>query len=258
MDSFIDLTQSGLWLPTPANASPSLIGMEGLTLAGCAANAHTPAFAATYDYKPRVRYLSSSSAAATVMTMHQATPFLFSQGHPATDQGISPLAGFSFRCVFGMADTAYSGSRRAFIGLAAGGTALTSVNPSTLTNLVGIGHNSGDTTWSIYCAGAVAQAATATPVSCAANSRRAHIYDLTIHCDFTVLTFGGSDTYSTMTVTFREITNGIGGGAATKTFFTSLNHFPRSDKALGFSAMRANVGATTQYGLDLFKMAYTV
>ena len=56
---------------------------------------------------------------------------------------VAGQGGFFFFCRFGT--TAWTAGDRLFVGLSTGTTAVVTVNPSTLTNLVGFGIDAGDT-----------------------------------------------------------------------------------------------------------------
>jgi hypothetical protein len=64
----------------------------------------------------------------------------------------------------GISDAANVATARSFIGLRTVTTAPTNVSPATLTNVIGIGHESGGAPWQVYVSGSTAQAAIPTGI----------------------------------------------------------------------------------------------
>ena len=147
----------GTWVP-PGNSTggPGVTGMVALTGLGTAAARNV----ATTNAMTLLKRLGRDSA---------ATAGSFS-GHYSTAQQIklgddSGLGGFLFTIIFGCSDAATVSGARQFVGMSNNIGAPTNVEPSTLTNSVGVGHGASDTNLQIYFAGTVTQ----TPIDLGAN-----------------------------------------------------------------------------------------
>ncbi|MEJ0072553.1 MAG: hypothetical protein WDN27_00430 [Candidatus Saccharibacteria bacterium] len=81
---------------------------------------------------------------------------------------------------FGISDAAAVTGARMFCGVSSSTSAPTNVEPSTLTNSIGIGHGAADTTMHIYCGGSSAQ----TPIDLGSNfpcsTRNTDMYELAL------------------------------------------------------------------------------
>lgn len=95
------------------------------------------------------------------------------------------FGGFLFDLLFGLETGTTIGSRRLFGGIRASVAAATDVNPSTLTNIIGLGHDSGDTNMQIIHNDA---SGTATKIDLGSNfpipsSDATSFYRLKLWCD---------------------------------------------------------------------------
>ena len=100
----------------------------------------------------KLGYVSAATAAAFAgfrFNNHQA----FSLG---TGTG---LGGFHYVQRFGIGDAAVVAGARMFVGMSATNAAPTNVEPSTLLNLIGVGHGAADTNMMLYISGTAAQPA---------------------------------------------------------------------------------------------------
>ena len=88
----------------------------------------------------------------------------FSAATVVTSDGAG-MGGFIADFSFGIEDASLVSGARTFCGLATSTSAPTNVAPSTLTNCIGIGHDAGDTNYSLYYGGSAAQ----TPIDLGAN-----------------------------------------------------------------------------------------
>ncbi len=230
---FFNPVRSMTWKPFPGLATvPSADGYPALTVAGGTATARVPAATNRFTRAPRLGYVSAATV-GSIMTWRHATPIL------VTPDG--SFGGFRHLYRFGISDPAAVATARMFIGMMTVGTALTNVSPATLTNCIGIGHNSGDTTFKMYYGGSAAQTPIDTGVSC--TTRSVHFNDLiittlpyetnTFHWHFRQYPDGGANAFGTIT------------GAATV--------IPQSGAILSpVNAMRTNNATALAVGLDLF------
>jgi len=94
--------------------------------------------------------------------------------------GNGSLGGFHATWVAGCSDAATVSGARQFWGMRTVISAPTNVEPSTLTNVIGMGHGAADTNMMLYCAGSAAQ----TPINLGANfpinTLSADMYRLTV------------------------------------------------------------------------------
>jgi len=110
----------------------------------------------TFTRVRRIGYVSAATAGSSAGWYSTfATWFL------GTGSAYGFLASFTFGC----ADAAAVSGARQFVGMSASTVAPTNVEPSTLTNVIGIGHGASDTNLKLYCSGTAAQ----TPIDLGAN-----------------------------------------------------------------------------------------
>ena len=89
------------------------------------------------------------------------------------------MGGFFFVCRFSPATGQSNTTKRCFVGVSNNTAAPTDVDPSTLTNMLGVGYNSADTNWQILNGGTVAGGKTATSVA-KGTTDRPGIYECAI------------------------------------------------------------------------------
>lgn len=137
---FLARNRVGLWSP-PGNATtlPGVMGFTALTTVGTA----TARNVATTNVLTRMRRLSYVSA-ATAGSLCSARVAV-AQYTTGVGTG-SALGGFTFVCRFGISDAVLFSGARMFIGMSSTTGAATNVDPSTLTNSVGIAQLSSDAT----------------------------------------------------------------------------------------------------------------
>lgn len=91
-----------------------------------------------------------------------------------------PLGGFLKILRFGISDAAAVTDARMFMGVSSSISAPTNVEPSTLTNVIGIGHGASDTTMKIYYGGSVAQTPIDLGSNFPSNTRSVDVYELAL------------------------------------------------------------------------------
>lgn len=151
--------RSAVWSP-PGNSTsaPTSIGYTPHTVVGTA-TARNVAITNFFTRTRRLGYVSAATAGAfAAATVAVAQHTMGVAGSPA-------MGGFYKLCRFGCSDAATVAGARQFIGFSASTAAPTNVEPSTLINVIGIGHGAADTNLKIYFGGSVAQA----PVDLGAN-----------------------------------------------------------------------------------------
>ena len=139
--AFDEMIVNRRWIASPSTTTPDLIeGFRALTITGTlGALAPFTGFNALAAIN-----FSSAAAAGSVTTLRHTTAW---NTDVSTNYSMA-----SFR--FFINDAAPVANSRMFLGITNSTAALTNVDPATLTNCLGIGHNSGDTSLSIYACGA--------------------------------------------------------------------------------------------------------
>jgi hypothetical protein len=130
-----------------------------------------------YTEKIRVDYLQTTAATTAIATARTATA-LWYRG------AVAGRGGFRLRARVGNATGGANATHRAFFGLRGSTTTLTDVNPSTLTDILGIGWDSGDANVSVIHNDNVG---TATKVSLGASfprptADRTQMWDIELSC----------------------------------------------------------------------------
>lgn len=165
----------GWWCP-PGNAT-TVPGVTGYT-APTAVGTVTARNIATTNVLTRMRrlgYVSAATAgslASTRVAVAQITT-------GTTVSGVA-VGGFFKIIRFGIADPATVANARMFVGISSNTGAATNVEPSTLTNSIGVGHNAAHTNLHIFYGGSAAQ----TPISLGANFPITSntVYELALFC----------------------------------------------------------------------------
>lgn len=159
---FIAFNKIGIWSPPgAANAAlPAVFAYNAPTAVGTA-TARAVSNTNLFSRMRRLGYVSAA-AAASLTSLRQASAAIY------LGDG-SGLQGFFKAIRFGCSDAAaitpgVNGARQ-FVGIAASTSAPTNVQPSTLTNVIGVGHNAEDSNLKIYYGGSAAQ----TPIDLGAN-----------------------------------------------------------------------------------------
>ncbi len=160
----------GIWAP-PGNATtvPGVIGMASLTTTGLTATARNVATTSLFTRMRRLGFVSAATAGAIGNFRAPAGQFTLGNG---------TLGGFFFVIRFGISDATLVAGARMFIGVRES-LGAANVEPSTLTNCIGIGHGAADTTMKLFFGGTAAQ----TPIDLGATfpvSTNADVYELAL------------------------------------------------------------------------------
>lgn len=162
----------GYWCP-PGNATtvPGVLGYTAPTVVGTA-TARTVSKSTLFTRMRRLGYVSAATPAALASVRVAAA-----QVHIGDGTG---YGGFFKVIRFGISDAVLVSSARMFVGMAVSTSAPTNVEPSTLTNVIGVGHGASDTNLFIYCGGSAAQ----TPIDLGANfptnTTQTDVYELAL------------------------------------------------------------------------------
>ena len=146
-------SQNVAWWCPPGNTTttPGVIGFAAPTALGVA-TVRTVAITNLMSRTRRLGYVSSTTAGS--FAGHYSTAAQYTVGNGAG------LGGFFYNCRFAFSDAASVSGVRAFIGLSSSVATATNVEPSTLTNAIGLAQLSTNTTqlYIVY-GGSVAQTA---------------------------------------------------------------------------------------------------
>jgi hypothetical protein len=167
---FIARNKVGVWMP-PGNATtvPGVFGLGALTATGTG-TARNVATTNRFTRSPRLGFVSAATVGAL------AGPRL-AVAQLTTGDG-SGLGGFHVVIVFGFA--AVTSDMRAFVGVRSATGAPTNVEPSTLTNGIGVGRGAANTTLHIYYGGSSAQTPIDLGASFPANTANTDLYELAL------------------------------------------------------------------------------
>lgn len=172
LQPFIGSKSICAWRPVANGNTMQTLGINA-TAQGTP-TARAPATTNLFTSTPRIGYVSAAGAGNTGGARF-VTPYLW-RGNGAG------LGGFHASFRFGWSDAALVATGRGFVGLIGSGALPTDVDPSTLTNLIGVGCNNGDANMQLYAAGAAAQARTDLGASFPANTVSTDVYELHLYC----------------------------------------------------------------------------
>jgi hypothetical protein len=164
----------GYWNP-PGNATgvPGIFGFSPPVVTGFTARARNVAATNLFTRMRRLGY----ETAATVGAVGQWRVGVYQ--YTVGDSGTG-LGGFTYIIRFGISDAAEVAGARMFIGMRTTFTP-SNVEPSTLTNCIGVGHGADDTNLKLFYGGSSAQ----TPIDLGAdfpsNTRSTDVYELALY-----------------------------------------------------------------------------
>lgn len=160
MQPFLAFNKIAGWSAPGGTTTVSLLAYNTPTTVGTATT-RAVSNTSLFSRMRRLGYVSAAAAGSLTSLRQVSTSIYLGDG--------SGLQGF-FKCIrFGCSDAAaitpgVNGARQ-FVGIAASVAAPTNVQPSTLTNVIGVGHNAEDSNLKIYYGGSAAQ----TPIDLGAN-----------------------------------------------------------------------------------------
>lgn len=168
-----------IWsVPGNATTVPGVFGMGALTIVSNAGTTMTSRNVATTNVLTRMKRAAvvSTATAGTLGSLRNPN----AQYTTGTGSG---LGGFHFVARFATSDAATVSGARAFIGMSSNTGAATNVEPSTLTNSVGVAQLSTDATqWYIVYGGSAAQTAIALGTGLGAPTLTNTAFELSLFC----------------------------------------------------------------------------
>jgi hypothetical protein len=230
--SHIALSPTALWMPRGNSTAADILGaIAPLTLGTL-----TIRSAGTASRVARTRRLGHVSAAAAASFAGQYE----NVAQITAGDGVSD-GGFHLITHFMSSDAAAVAGARQFIGMTSSTAAPGNVEPSTLTQCVGVGHGSADTTMKIYRGGSVAQATIDLGVNFPANTLSQDYYL------FQLFASAGSTTinYRIDRLNTGHSAEGILAGDGTP------KALPNATTLLAYRAWRTNNATALAVGLDL-------
>jgi hypothetical protein len=163
----------GYWNP-PGNATtvPGVFGFTAPTITGFTATARNVATTNMFTRMRRLGYVTATTAGTVGHWRYAANQFTV--GSSSTG-----LGGFTYIIRFGISDAADVAGARMCKGMRATATP-TNVEPSTLTNVICLGHGAADTNFKLFYGGTTAQPAIDLGVNFPANTRNTDVYELAL------------------------------------------------------------------------------
>jgi len=167
----------GFWCP-PGNATtvPGVFGFTAYTASGTATTRNV----ATTNLFTRMRRLGyvSANGAGSLCGARAAV----AQITTGITFGAVPTGGFFKVIRFGCSDASAATGARQFVGISSNTGAPTNVEPSTLTNSIGVGHGAANTNLFLYFGGSTAQTPINLGVNFPANTLSVDAYELALFC----------------------------------------------------------------------------
>ena len=233
------LFQKNIGLFTPGFGSttlPPLIGSGTYTQPTTAATltARTAAATNAFTKTKRIGFVTNTTTGRFAGVYLAGAQWTMGDG--------SANGGFYFAFRFGISDATLVASPRMFLGLSSSVSTPTNVEPSTLTNVIGVGMGSADTNLKIFYGGSAAQTAidlgTNFPVTTATGQGYEVIF---------------SNAYTANNSVSYQITNLNTGTIATGTLTAATpgTQLPASTTYLGHQLWRTNNATAAAVGLDL-------
>lgn len=169
---WIATNKIGYWNP-PGNATtvPGVFGYTAHTVVGTA-TARNVTNINLFQRMRRLGYVSAATVGSLASARSAVAQFALGNG--------DGFAGFFKLIRFGCSDAATVAGARMFVGMAANTAAPTNVEPSTLTNVIGVGHGAIDTNLFLYYGGSTAQTPINLGASFPANTLSTDVYELAL------------------------------------------------------------------------------
>ena len=230
----VDPVGEAYWRP-PGNGTtvPGVLGYTAPTIVGTA----TARNVATTNFFTRMRrlgYVSVATAAALCEARVAAAQVTVGTG--------AGIGGFTKICRFGCSDAATVAGARQFVGVSSNIGAATNVEPSSLTNGIGVGHGAADTNLKIYWGGSVAQTPVDLGANFPANTLSVDAYELVLYASPNV-------NNAVQYLVTRLNTGQTASGTLTGTAGTAI---PASTTLLSYhKAWRTNNATALAVGLDI-------
>lgn len=167
----------GLWLPSGNSATvPGVVGMLAMTVLGTA-TARNIASTTYFTRSKRIGFVSVATVGGLAGVRIPAGQVTLGAG------GL--VGGFRMITRFGASDAAAVAGARQFVGVSGVIAAPTNVEPSTLVNVIGVGHGTADTNLKLFYGGSTAQTPIDLGVNFPANTLSVDLYELELEAPTT-------------------------------------------------------------------------
>lgn len=234
MQAFIATNKVAWWNPAGnATTVPGVVGFTAFTAVGTA-TARNVATTNMFTRTRRLGYVSASTAGSLTSQRVAVAQYTLGTG--------TGLGGFTYIIRFGISDAAAATAPRTFVGMSSATGAPTNVEPSTLTNSIGIGHGAADTNMKLYYGGSAAQTPIDLGVNFPANTRNVDMYELMLF----------ASPSSNNTIGYRVLRLNTGHIAeGTLTAATPGTQLPASTTLLAHRSWRSNNATAIAVALDI-------
>ena len=165
------------WKPRPGSTTVDQLGASLSTGAGTlTARQPGPTPSNLFNSLSRIGNVSGATG-TSVASNYDGTGYHCWRGNAAG------LGGFHLVFRFGISDAVLNANARMFVGLMSNvGIASDPGNPSSLTQLLGVGCDAGDTAMQLYSAGTAAQSRVSLGANFPVNTVSTDVYELHLHC----------------------------------------------------------------------------
>ncbi len=234
LQPFLARNKVGYWDP-PGNATtvPGVFGYTALTTTGTV-TARTVATTNTFTLMRRLGLVSSATAGNLAVGRVAVAQVTLGDG--------AGNGGFYKICRFGCSDALTVAGARQFVGVSSSTSAPTNVEPSTLTNSIGVGHGAADTNLKMFYGGSAAQTPINLGANFPANTLSTDVYELALFSP-------PNDNNHVYYEVTRINTGHVAAGTLTGTAGTAL---PASSTLLVYQmAWRSNNATAKAVGLDI-------
>lgn len=161
----------GMMIGGDGTTNNTMLGLGAYTAVG--STTRTPASTSAFTRMSRHGYVSAAGAGSLASARSGSLLITVGDG--------SGNGGFYRAWRFGCSDAATVSGARQFVGISNTISAPTNVEPSTLTNSIGIGNGAADTNLKIYYGGSAAQTPVDLGANYPANTLSADVYDFVIY-----------------------------------------------------------------------------
>lgn len=167
----------GYWCPAGnVNTVPGVLGFTPFTTVGTL-TARNVATTNLFTRMRRLGFVSASTAASLAVARVAVAQITLGTVISSVNVG-----GFFKVIRFGCSDAATVAGARQFVGVSSNVSAPTNVEPSTLTNSIGVGHGAADTNLKLFFGGSAAQTAVNLGVNFPVNTLSVDVYELILFC----------------------------------------------------------------------------
>ncbi len=176
---FLARNKVGFWNALGNSTTvPAVFGLLAANTSGTA-NARNIATTNFFTRMKRIGYISATTPGSMAHLRFAARQYTVGAGPIPTATSVI-LGGFHMITRFGVSDAATVTGARMFIGMSSSTSAPANVDPSTLTNCIGVGHGVSGSNLSFYYGGSSAQPAIDLGVNYPARTLSTDFYELSI------------------------------------------------------------------------------